>query len=105
LIYHLLPLSFCLVKGCLPLIDHALFLHLNRWKRLQFNLEAEVGDFRCLVSVQSKRNRIAELQDNWDISNTIPASKRWSLELHIFLYLFIPGPSHSCECNHRKYLM
>jgi hypothetical protein len=49
---------------CLPLTDHVLFLHLNRPKRPQLDLEAEVGDFHCLVSVQSKRNRIAELQDN-----------------------------------------
>jgi hypothetical protein len=86
-------LSFCSVEVCLPLTDHVLFLHLNRPKRPQLDLEAEVGDFHCLVSVQSKRNLRAEIQDDWNISNTMLGVKRKRVfaTSHIFLYLFFSG--------------
>ncbi|KAF9685124.1 hypothetical protein SADUNF_Sadunf03G0021800 [Salix dunnii] len=47
----------------------------QRPKGPQLDLEAEVGDFHCLVSVQSKENLRAEIQDNWNISDTMHA---WS---------------------------
>jgi hypothetical protein len=82
-------LSFCSVEVCLPLTDHVLFLHLNRPKRPQLDLEAEVGDFHCLVSVQSKRNLRAEIQDDWNISNTmLGVKKRRCSQLHIFFCIY-----------------
>ncbi|CAK7357228.1 unnamed protein product [Dovyalis caffra] len=47
----------------------------QRSKGPLFDLKAEVDDFRCSASVQSKRNLRAEKQDNWDISNTMPGGK------------------------------
>ena len=80
-------LSFCSVEVCLPLTDHVLFLHLNR---PQLDLEAEVGDFHCSVSVQSKRNLRAETQDNWNISNTMLGLRKKKKEgVCIFTYFSV----------------
>jgi hypothetical protein len=82
-------LSFCSVEVCLPLTDHVLFLHLNRPKGPQLDLEAEVGDFHCLVSVQSKRNLRAEIQDNWNISNAMLGVKKKGVCNFTYFSVFI----------------